>query len=266
MQILRALTLGAATLLTASTVFAQVPRAGDGHPDMSGIWQAMGTANWDLEDHGPEAGPFYQLGALGAIPPGRGVVEGGTIPYKPDALAKRKQNRANRWKDDPELKCYMPGIPRAAYLPQPFQIVQGTTTVLMAYQFASANRVVNMGKPREAAVDTWMGTGNGHWEGETLVIENTGLNDQSWFDRSGNYHSDALKVTERYTRTDRDHIRYEATMEDAQVFTRPWKIALTLYRDVDPNATLGEFKCVEYAERALYSDLSGPAAPSETKK
>jgi hypothetical protein len=252
-----------ATALIAS---AQAPKASDGHPDMSGIWQAMGTANWDLEDHAPEAGPFYQLGALGAIPPGRGVVEGGTIPYKPEALAKRKENRANRWKDDPELKCYMPGIPRAAYLPQPFQIVQSKDVVLMAYQFASANRVVNMGKPREAAVDTWMGTGNGHWDGDTLVIENTGLNDQSWLDRSGNYHSDMLKVTERYTRTDRDHIRYEATLDDPQVFTRPWKIAMTLYRDVDPNATLGEFKCVEYAERALYSDLSGPNAPPETKK
>jgi hypothetical protein len=253
-------------LFFASVALAQVPKASDGHPDLSGIWQAMGTANWDLEDHAPEAGPFYQLGALGAIPPGRGVVEGGTIPYKPEALAKRKENRENRWKNDPELKCYMPGIPRAAYLPQPFQIVQSKDVILMAYQFASANRVVNMGKPREAAVDTWMGTGNGHWEGDTLVIENTGLNDQSWLDRSGNYHSDALKVTERYTRTDRDHIRYEATLDDSKVFTRPWKIAMTLYRDVDPNATIGEFKCVEYAERALYSDLSGPNAPPETKK
>ena len=253
-------------VLFAGVSIAQVPKASDGHPDMSGIWQAMGTANWDLEDHAPEAGPFYQLGALGAIPPGRGVVEGGKIPYKPEALAKRQQNRVNRWKDDPELKCYMPGIPRAAYLPQPFQIVQSANVILMAYQFASANRVVNMGKPREAAVDTWMGTGNGHWDGETLVIENTGLNDQSWLDRSGNFHSDALKVTERYTRTDRDHIRYEATMDDPKVFTRPWTIAMTLYRDVDPNATIGEFKCVEYAERALYSDLSGPNAPPETKK
>jgi hypothetical protein len=193
------------------------------------------------------------------------VVEGGSIPYKPEALAKRKQNRANRWKDDPELKCYMPSIPRAAYLPYPFQIVQGTQTVLMAYAFASTNRVINMGKPKEAAIDTWMGTANGRWEGDTLVIENTGFNDLSWFDRSGNYHSDQLKVTERYTRVDRDHIRFEATMDDPKVFTRPWKIALTLYRDVDPNATLPEFKCVEFSEKALYSDLNGPGAPPEAK-
>ena len=266
MQMLRSLTLGATLLVAAVSASAQVPRAADGHPDLSGIWQAMGAANWDLEDHAAEAGPFYQLGALGAIPPGHGVVEGGAIPYKPEALAKRKENRANRWKEDPELKCYMPGIPRAAYLPQPFQIVQGSNVVLMAYQFASTNRVINMGAPRVAAVDTWMGTANGRWEGETLVVDNTGFNDQSWLDRSGNYHSDMLHVVERYTRTDRDHIRYEATIEDPQVFARPWKIALDLYRDVDPNATLGEFKCVEFAERALYSDLSGPGAPPETKK
>ena len=115
MNILRALTLGAATLLiVAAAAFAQVPKAPDGHSDLTGIWQAMGTANWDLEDHASEPGPFYQLGALGAIPPGRGVVEGGEIPYKPEALQKRKENRASRWKSDPELKCYMPGIPRAA--------------------------------------------------------------------------------------------------------------------------------------------------------
>lgn len=254
-----------AALLSAGVVTAQVPKAADGHPDLTGIWQAMGTANWDLEDHAPEAGPFYQLGALGAIPPGRGVVEGGKIPYKPEALAKRNQNRANRWKDDPELKCYMPSIPRAAYLPYPFQIVQGTQTIIMAYSFASTNRVINMGKPKEAAIDTWMGTSNGHWEGDTLVIDNTGFNDLSWFDRSGNYHSDQLKVAERYTRTDRDHIRFEATIEDAKIFTRPWKISLILYRDVDPNATLPEFKCVEFSEKVLYSDLSGPQAPPETK-
>lgn len=243
MQISRALTLGVAALcIAAATAYAQIPRASDGHPDLSGIWQAIGTADWDLEDHAPEAGPFYQLGAIGAIPPGRGVVEGGDIPYKPEALAQRKENRANRWKNDPEVKCYMPGIPRAAYLPEPFQIVQSATVVLMAYEFASANRVINMGKPKEAAVDTWMGTANGRWDGETLVVDNTGFNDQSWFDRSGNYHSDELHVIERYTRTDRDHIRYEATIEDPKTFTRPRKIALTLYRDVDPNATLPEFK------------------------
>lgn len=244
----------------AQLSLAQIPKAADGHPDLSGIWQAMGTVNWDLEDHGPEPGPFYQLGAISGVPPGRGVVEGGDIPYKPEALAQRRQNRANRWKNDPEVKCYMPGIPRATYLPYPFQIVQGTKVILMAYSYASANRVIEMGKPRAPSVDTWMGTANGRWEGDTLVVDNSGFNDLSWFDRSGNYHSDALHVVERYTRVDRDHIRYEAAIEDPQVFARPWKIALTLYRDVEPNATLPEFKCVEMTEELLYRDLNGPGA------
>jgi hypothetical protein len=244
----------------AQVSFAQVPKAADGHPDLSGIWQALGTENWDLEDHQPEPGPFYQLGAIGGVPPGRGVVEGGDIPYKPEALAQRKQNCANRWKNDPEVKCYMPGIPRADYLPYPFQIVQGSNVVLMAYSYASANRVIEMGKPKEPSVDTWMGTANGRWDGDTLVVDNRGFNDRSWLDRSGNYHSDALHVVERYTRTDRDHIRYEATIEDPKVFTRPWKISMALYRDVEPNATLPEFKCVEMTEELLYRDLNGPHA------
>lgn len=193
----------------------QVPKAADGHPDLSGIWQALGTANWELVDHQPEPGPFYQLGALG-VPPGRGVVEGGDIPYKPEALAQRKQN--------------------------------------------SANRVIEMGKPNDPSVDTWMGTANGRWEGGTLVVDNCGFNDLSWLDRSGNYHSGALHVIERYTLVDREHIRYEATIEDAKVYTRPWKIAPTLYRDVEPNATLPEFKCVEMTEELLYRDLNGPGA------
>jgi hypothetical protein len=258
LRISAALWIAAAAFAEVS--IAQVPKAADGHPDLSGIWQALGTANWDLEDHQPEPGPFYQLGAIGGVPPGRGVVEGGDIPYKPEALAQRKQNRANRWKNDPEIKCYMAGIPRATYLPYPFQIVQGSSVVLMAYSFASANRVIEMGKPKAPSVDTWMGTANGRWDGDTLVVDNSGFNGLSWLDRSGNYHSDALHVVERYTRTDRDHIRYEATIEDPKVFSRPWKISLTLDRDVEPNATLPEFKCVEMTEELLYRDLNGPKA------
>ena len=244
-----------AMFAAAQPLSAQVPRAFDGHPDLSGIWQAAGTANWDLEDHGSEPGPFFQLGAIGAVPPGTGIVEGGDIPYKPEALAQRRRNRAERWKLDPELKCYMPGIPRANYMPYPFQIVQSPTAVLMAYEYASTNRVINMWKPDEASVDTWMGTANGRWEGNTLVVDNTGFNDMSWFDRSGNFHSDELHVVERFTRVDRDHIDYEATIEDPQVFTRPWKISLPLYRHTEKNAQLPEFKCVEFTEELLYGDL-----------
>lgn len=176
---MRSLFRMSAVLWMAAAAFAEVPMAADGHPDLSGMWQTLGTADWDLEDHAPAPGPFYQLGATGAIPPGRGVVEGGEIPYKPEALAQRRKNRANRWKDDPEVKCCMPGIPRATYLPYPFHIVQGSKVILMAYSFATFNRVIEMGTPKEPSVDTWMGRANGRWRGDILVVDNRGFNDLS---------------------------------------------------------------------------------------
>jgi hypothetical protein len=244
-----------AIAFTTGSLFAAA-RTLDGHPDFSGIWQSVSTANWDLEDHPAQAGPYFQLGAIGAIPSGQGVVEGGQIPYKPEALKQKQENFQNRWKLDPEIKCYMPGIPRATYMPYPFQIVQTPKSILMDYEYASTNRVINMDKkPVEASVDTWMGTANGHWDGDTLVIDNTGFNDQSWFDRAGNFHSDQLHVVERFTLMDAGHIRYEATIEDPQVFTRPWKINFPLYRHVEKNAQLTEFKCVEFTEELLYGDV-----------
>jgi hypothetical protein len=216
----------------------------------------MSTANWDLQDHPAQPGPFFQLGAVGATPSGQGVVEGGEIPYKPEALKQKQENFKNRWKNDPEVKCYMAGIPRANYMPYPFQIVQTPQSILMSYEYASANRVINMSKtPVEASVDTWMGTANGRWEGDTLVVDNTGFNDESWFDRAGDFHSDQLHVVERFTLIDSDHMNYEATIEDSQVFTRPWKISLPLYRNIAKNAQLTEFKCVEFAEELLYGDV-----------
>jgi hypothetical protein len=246
----------AAGVLPAATPAVSKGRTFDGHPDLSGIWQTMSTANWDLQDHPAQAGPFFQLGAVGAIPSGQGVVEGGEIPYKPEALKQKQQNFQNRWKNDPEVKCYMAGIPRANYMPYPFQIVQTPQTILMAYEYASSNRVINMqSKPVEASVDTWMGTANGHWNGDTLVIDNTGFNDESWFDRAGDFHSDQLHVVERLSLIDPDHMNYEATIEDPQTFTRPWKINLTLYRHTEKNAQLTEFKCVEFTEELLYGDV-----------
>jgi hypothetical protein len=227
----------------------------DGKPNFTGLWQSITPANWDIQDHIAQPGPFYQLGAVGAIPGGQGIVEGGEIPYRPEALAKKKENLANRWKLDPEIKCYMPGVPRATYMPFPLQIVQGTTNIAIAYEYATSNRVINMGKPTEAPTDTWMGWSNGRWEGDTLVVDVTGMNDQTWFDRAGNFHSEALHVVERYSFRNPDVINYEATIEDSKVFTRPWKISLPLYRRLDKNAQLTEFKCVEFAEELLYGDL-----------
>jgi hypothetical protein len=238
--------------------FAQAyraPRAADGHPDLNGIWQAVNTANWDIQDHSAQAGPMWELGAVGAIPPGQGVVEGNDIPYLPAAAAKKKQNFTNRRTQDPEAKCYMPGIPRANYMPYPFQIIQSPQGILFVYEYASSNRFVNIGKPIEAGSDTWMGTNNGHWEGETLVIDVTGLNGLAWFDRAGNFGSDKLHVVERFTRVDPYHLNYEATIEDPSVFSKPWRISMPLYRHTEKNAQLLDFKCVEFAEELLYGQF-----------
>jgi len=238
----------------AQTQAYRAPRL-SGHPDLNGIWQAMNTANWDLLDHPAQPGPFSQTGAIGAVPAGQSVVEGGEIPYKPEALKKRQENFAKRMTEDPEAKCYMPGIPRATYMLYPFQIVQSQRDVLFVYEYATANRLVNMGPAQKAGSDTWMGTSNGRWEGETLVVDVTGLNGLAWFDRAGNWASDRLHVVERYTRTSPDHLQYEATIEDPAVFTRPWKISMTLYRKVEKNAQLLEFKCVPFAEELLYGQF-----------
>ena len=241
--------------LAAMPVLAQAyraPRMADGHPNFNGIWQAMNTANWDIQDHSAAPGTMWQTGSIGAVPAGAGVVEGNEIPYLPAALAKKKDNFAKRRTDDPEAKCYLPGIPRANYMPYPFQIVQSPRGILFVYEYASANRLINMGKPVEPVSDTWMGTSNGHWEGDTLVIEVTGFNGLAWFDRAGDFASDKLHVVERFTRTDRDHLQYEATIEDPAVFSRAWKISMPLYRRVEKDAQLLEFKCVEFAEELLY--------------
>ena len=228
----------------------------DGHPSLNGIWQAAGTAHWNIEAH-PAAAieDFWQLGAIAAVPAGQSIVDGGTIPYLPEALAKRDENRAGWPKSDPEASCYMPGVPRANYMPFPFQIVHGQRDILFVYEFASANRIVYMSDHQEPPVDSWMGWSNGHWEGDTLVIEVTGNNDQTWFDRAGNHHGALMKVTERYTLTDENHLQYEATIEDPETFERPWKISLPLYRRLDNNVQLLEFKCVEFSEELLYGDL-----------
>src|SRR6202163_2442797 len=246
----------------------RAPRGPGGNPDLNGIWQSLNEANYDIEAHvarpamavrpgpyGPvPAAPVLALGAVGAVPPGLGVVDGGEIPYKPEALIQKKENQANWLTRDPEIKCYLPGVPRATYIPQPFRILQSARQIFIAYQYAGAVRDIYLKDPGPAPIDSWMGQSVGHWEGETLVVDVTGMNDQSWFDRAGNYHTDALHVVERYTRTSPDVIAYEATIEDPNVFTRPWKISLPLYRRQEKNAQIMEFKCVEFVEELLYGE------------
>ena len=254
---LAVLALVATEIPTSEAQSTAPPARIGGHPNLNGVWQAVNTAYWNLEDHSAQGlSAFWQLGALLAIPAGQSVIEGGTIPYLPAALAKRDENRAGWPKSDPEAKCYMPGIPRATYMPYPFRIVQGDRDILFVYEFASANRIVHMSNHQESPVDSWMGWSNGRWEGDSLVIEVTGNNDQTWFDRAGNHHSIALKVTERYTLMGENHLQYEATIEDPETFSRPWKISMPLYKRIEPNVQLLEFKCVEFSEELLYGDLT----------
>jgi hypothetical protein len=249
------LSLAAKPAAGETTESRKVRRTG-GKPDFSGIWQALGSAHWDIESHAARPGPVISLGAAGAVPGGLGVVEGGAIPYQPWAAAKKKENAQNWLTADPEIKCYMPGVPRATYMPFPFQIVQTPKHILMTYEFSNASRIIYMDNPNlESPADSWMGLSRGRWEGETLVVDVTSFNDQTWFDRAGNFHSDALHVVERYSAISPDALLYEATIEDPKVFTRPWKMSMPLYRRLDKNVQLLEFKCVEFVEELMYGHL-----------
>jgi len=222
---------------TAGATQARIPRTADGKPDLSGIWQVMNTAVWDIQDHNAQKG----------VPAGLGVVEGNELPYKPEAAAKKKSNYDNRATMDPESKCYLPGVPRVTYTPFPFQIVQTPSQVTMLYEYAHAVRNIFMNAPHiEGQLYWWMGDSRGRWEGDTLVVDVTDFNDETWFDRAGNFHSDALHVVERYTLADPDHINYEATIEDAKVFTRPWKMSMVLNRHKEKNIRLLEYECFSF--------------------
>jgi hypothetical protein len=230
----------------------------NGHKNFSGVWQAMNTANWNLEAHSAEAlDEFWKLGSLAAIPAGRSVVVGGTIPYNDAGRAQREENHAGWPKADPETVCYLPGIPRANYMPYPFQILQTESDILFVYAYHSTNRLVEMDEPLEAPVDTWMGQSNGHWEGDVLVIETTAQNGKAWLDRAGDQVSDDAVVTERFEMITPNHIMYEATIHDPTFFTRDWTIRMPLYRNIEENAQILEHKCVPHVENLLYSDLIG---------
>jgi hypothetical protein len=242
---------------------------GTTHPDLNGVWQVMNQAGWDIEPHAARAalqlrpGPFVPvpakdvlaLGAVGAVPAGNGIVEGGEIPYKPEAKKVRDENRADYLNRDPEVKCYLPGVPRANYMHLPFQIFQSEKSMIVAYEYAGAVRNVMFNDPGPAPVDSWMGQSVAKWEGDTLVVTVTGMLDRTWFDRAGNHHSDQMTVVERWTPTGPNTMRYEATITDPETFTRPWKMSFNLYKHVGEDARLNQFKCVEFVEELMYGKL-----------
>jgi hypothetical protein len=249
---------------TAATYRA--PRTADGKPDLSGIWQAVNTAEWDIQAHDAKPGPLVVMGAEGGIPAGLGVVEDGPLPYRPEALAKKKENEANWLALDPVVKCFLPGLPRATYMGFPFEIVQSPQYVAFTYEFDFASRVVNIGMKSKAPVDSWMGWSSGSWDGDTLVVDVTGMVEDTWFDRAGDYHSDALHLTERYTPSGPNSLLYEVTVDDPKVYTRPWKMSMPLYRRLDKNIQLLEYNCVPFVEELMYGHLRKVQTPEELEK
>ena len=217
-----------------------IPRTADGKPDLSGVWQVLNTAAVNVQAHH----------ALKDEPAGTGVVEGGEIPYQPWAARKQQENFASRASADPINKCYLPGVPRITYTPHPFQIVQTPSQIAFLYEFVHATRNAYLNsKHPPGPIDWWMGDSRATWEGDTLVVDVVHFNGETWFDHAGNFHSDQLHVVERYTLLDKDHIRYEVTIEDPKVFTRPWTIRMPIHRVTDRTQVL-EYECYLYAADA----------------
>jgi hypothetical protein len=261
--------LMAALMSSAGAQEVKRPDTIGGHPNLNGIWQALNTAYWNLEAHNAEPlNNFWPLGAIAAIPAGKSVVRGGTIPYLPAALEQRNKNRTSWPMTDPEAKCYMLGVPRVTYHDMPFQIFQGgaDTDLLMVYPFEATNRIIYMKDHSEPPIDTWMGKSSGSWEGNVLVVTTIGQNEKTWLDRAGNYHSSQLKVTERFKLLDSGHIQYEATLEDPMTFSKPWTIEMPLYRLIDKDVQLLEHKCVPFADKLLYGDLMHLEPPKPVSK
>jgi len=204
------------------------PRTADGQPDLQGIWEVRTSPDKDLEK-------------------AKGVIiepKNGKIPYLPEALAKKKENEKNSATADPLNKCFMPGVPRINLLSYPLQIFQTPGQISFAYEYIHNFRNVYLKRTTHLdGIDFWQGDSLGHWDADTLVVDVADFNDQTWLDKAGDYHSDALHVVERYTRTGPNTLRYEATVEDPKTFSMPWKIRVELSRNTQPNARLMEYEC-----------------------
>ncbi len=232
--------LSAAAAASAQTA-ASIPRTSDGTPDLSGVWQTLNTASWNIQNHVADKG----------IPAGIGVVDGNEIPYQPWALKKRDENFRTRAKADPETKCYLPGVPHITYMPYPFEIVQTPKTTAILYEYVHALRTIYTDGTAHPPghIDWWMGDSRGHWDGDSLVVDVVDFNEDTWFDRAGNFHSDELHVVERYTMLDRDHLEYRVTIDDPKVFTRPWTMSMPLYRRIENNVQVLEYECYAFDDQ-----------------
>lgn len=242
----------AISALAASPALAEdaIPRTGSGKPDFSGIWQTLSEADYDLEPH---------AGRRDA-PPGPGVVEGGKIPYLPAALAQRQKNFEARQEDDPRLKCWTLGVPRSVYYPAPFQIFQRDRDLTLVHQLGHQVRTIHTnGTQHSTDVDEpfFLGDSRGRWEGDTLLVDVTTFNEETWLDRAGNYHSEDLHVVERWSFVDKDTISYTATLEDPKVFSASWKVNVLLHRRRDANFQLIEDYCFTLPYEKYYPHKEG---------
>ena len=222
---LRALTLLTAFVAAAATNAQTLPRTPEGKPDLQGIWQVRNRAAYGLEHHDARQG----------MPAGPSVVDGGEIPYLPAARAQQRRNFENRAAIDPLSNCYLPGVPRIMYLEHPFQIFQTRDHVAITFEWSQVFRLIYAnGQPTlHEGIESWMGNSRGRWEGDVLVVEVTDHNDRTWLDAAGNFHSHLLRVTERYAMRDANTIEYSATIEDPNVFSRPWTIRMPLHRQTE---------------------------------
>lgn len=198
--------------LASSFILAALCVASGHAADLRGIWMAENNADAGLER------------AHVIIDPADGK-----IPYRPEALARQKQNFANRATSDPKNRCFQPGVPRAAYERSPLQIFQNDRAVYIVYQDVHAYRIIYLdGSKHNDGLGYAMGDSRGHWQGNTLVADVASFSDATWLDAAGDYHSDEFHVVERYTRASPDTLTYEASIEDPKVFTKPWKIRMPL--------------------------------------
>jgi hypothetical protein len=232
------------------------PRTPDGKPDLSGIWQVLNAADVNIQDHS----------ASSDGPAGQAVVVGNELPYKPEALKKKQENYEKRMTEDPVRNCFLPGVPRITYVPFPFQILQAPGHVAFMYEYVHTTRLIYTdGSKHRPDVEFYMGDSRGHWEGDTLVVDVTDFNNETWFDRVGNYHSDELHVVERYKRLGPDHMQYEATIEDPKVFTKPWKMQMLLYRRKEANAQILDYQCYafDHDKKGLSVPLARMTGPKQ---
>lgn len=234
----------AAIPLSAQTKYPPMPRTAEGKPDLTGVWQGGSNrvGSWEEANDGTGVGG---TGTAKPSPTPANVPAREPAPYQPWAAKKVLEFFNRRGIDDPEASCAAPGVPRITTIGLfPMQIVQTPKTVVMLFEVFHVFRIIPINaKHPDDLEPSYMGDSVGHWEGDTLVVDVTGFNDKTWLGPIGTFHSEALHVTERYTRVDYNTINYDVTMEDPNVLTKPWNTHNTIM--LRNGTRLREYECAE---------------------